>query len=135
MPVLDIIKLLWDAGKYAFDIAKGVQQKKEAERKKVSDLFGYIGTLLHDTYTELEKGNFPYGHCRQIEIFGQRIKADFKKELGEDEARHLGDLLIVAHEVESLQAQFASGAVSKDQLYKLEEASGEFIAASKLIMF
>ena len=135
MPALDIIKLLWDAGKYAFDIAKGVQQKKEADRKKVSDLFGYIGTLLHDTYVELDKGNYPYGHCRQIAIFGEKIKSDFKEQLGEEEAKHLGDLLIVAHDVESLQAQLGSGAVARERLHELEEASGEFIAASKLIMF
>jgi hypothetical protein len=55
--------------------------------------------------------------------------------LGEKEAEKLGDLLITAHEVERLQGELTSGAISKSDLSKLEESSGEFFAASKLIMF
>jgi hypothetical protein len=135
MTGLDIIQLLWEAGKTAYEIATGLKKKKEEDRKKVADLFQHIGQLLHETYIELEKGNYPYGHCRQIEIFGEQVKAKFKKQLGEKEAEKLGNLLITAHEVEMLHSELNDGTVNKKELIKLETSSGEFIAASKLIMF
>ncbi len=145
MTGLEIIQALWEAGKLAYEIATGVKKKKEEDRKKVSELFGHIGTLLHETYVELKKGNYPYGHCRQLEIFGEKIKGQdrsgapvksaFPKILGEQQAHRLGSLLIIAHEVEQLQAMLNTPQIKDTDLAKLEESSGEFIASSKLVLF
>jgi hypothetical protein len=144
MTGLEIIQYLWEAGKMAYEIATGLKKKKEEDRKKIAELFDHIGKLLHETYVELNNNNYPYGHCRQIEIFGEKIKgmdsneqsvkSAFPKILGEKEAEKLGNLLITAHEVERLQGMLNTGEVDKKELYKLEESSGEFIAASKLVM-
>ena len=134
MPVFEVLTFLFEAGKTAYEVATGVRKKRQEDREKVSELFTHIGHLLHETYMELEKGNYPHGHCRQIEIFGEKIKSDFKKQLGDAEAEKLGNLLIEANQVERLQAALNSGEVTKRELIKLEEASGEFLAASKLIL-
>jgi hypothetical protein len=68
MTGLEIIQFLWEAGKTAYEIATGIKKKKEDDRKKIADLFQHIGQLLHETYIELNKDNYPHGHCRQIEI-------------------------------------------------------------------
>ena len=134
MPGLEIINLLWDAGKTAYEIATGLKKKKEEDRKKVGDLFEHVGQLLHLTYTELNNGQYPYGHCRQIEIFAEGIKQNFQKILGTD-AERLGNLLMAAHEVERLFGELGSGNIDKKEIIKIEESSGEFLAASKLILF
>ena len=135
MPALSILNMLLQAGKTAYDVATGVRKKREEDRQKVSDLFDHIGTLLHETYIELSEGRYPAGHCRQIEIFGEKIKSDFQKELGEAEAIKLGNFLIEANQVEGLFAMLDSGTLPKTELAKLETSSGEFIAASRLILF
>ncbi|MBA4149469.1 MAG: hypothetical protein H0X66_15255 [Verrucomicrobia bacterium] len=135
MTGLEIVQFLWAAGKTAYEIATGIKNKKEEDRRKVAELFQHIGQLLHETYLELDKGNYPYGHCRQIAIFGEQIKSKCKKLLGEEEAEKLGNLLISAHEVERLHGELNSGTINKWELAKLQEASGEFIAASKLLIF
>ena len=135
MTGLAIIELLWEAGKTAYEIATGLKKKKEEDRKKLSVLFGHIGQLLHETYLELDHGNYPAGHCHQISIFGNEIKQNFKKLIGESKAEKLSALLLTAHQVELLYGMLASGEVEKAELIKLEESSGEFIAASKLILF
>lgn len=133
MTGLEIIKLLWDAGKFAYELATGIQKKKKEEKEKVAELFDHIGKILHETYDKLTQHQYPYGHCRQIEIFAQRIISDFRNELGGQEADKLGNLLSVAHEVERLSADIGSGQVKQQDLYKLEEASGEFIASAMLL--
>ena len=135
MPVFPVIQALLQAGKLAFDLVTGVKKKKEEDRRKVAELFDHIGKLLHDTYVELSAGRYPHGHCRQIEIFGEKIKSSFTKQLGNAEAEQLGNLLIEANQVEGLAAQLSSGTLPQSELIKLEESSGEFIAASKLILF
>ena len=145
MTGIEILQFLWEAGKTAYEIATGIKTKKLEDRKKIADLFDHIGKLLHETYLELNKGNYPYGHCRQIEIFAEGIKGktingeivedNYRKELGTDEADKLGDLLFAAFKVESLAKMIRKGEVNKRELIKVEESSGEFIAASKLIMF
>ena len=134
MTGLEIIKGLWDAGKAAYEIATGLKKKKQEDREKIAGLYEHIGQLLHSTFIELNNGNHPYGHCRQIEIFAHSIKKDFKKILGSD-ADKLGDLLLISHAVEQLSGEIGSGQVDKKDLIKIEEASGDFLAAAKLILF
>jgi len=135
MTGLEILQMLWEAGKTAYEIATGLKKKKQEDRERLSGLFEHIGKLLHETYCGLIMGNYPHGHCAQIARFGGSIKSDFKKQLGEVEAEKLGNMLIVAYEVERLAGELSLGAVSKNDLIKLEESSGEFLAASQLIKF
>jgi hypothetical protein len=132
MTGFEIIQLLWEAGKAAYEIATGLKKQKEEDRKKVAELFEHIGNLLHSTYVELENGQYPYGHCRQIEIFAEKMKKDLKNILG-DNADRLGNLLLAAHKVEGLAREISSGNIDKKELIKIEESSGEFLAASKLM--
>jgi hypothetical protein len=89
---------------------------------------------LHFTYIELNNGQYPHGHCRQIEIFAISIKQNFKKILGVD-AERLGNLFMAAHEVELLFAEIGNSKIDKKELIKIEESSGEFPGASRLILF
>jgi hypothetical protein len=130
---LDIIKFLWDAGKTAYEIATGLKKKKEEDHKKEAELFEHIGRLLHSTYLELSNGQYPFGYCKQIEVFAESIKNGFKNQLGPD-AERLGNLLMTAHEVEQLAGEINNGIIEKKELYKIEESSGSFLAAAKLIM-
>lgn len=134
MTGLEIIQLLWEAGKTVIEMASVLKKKKEEERKKLSALFNDIGQLLHETFDMLNAGQYPYHHCAQIAEYGRKIKVGFKSMLGKEEAERLGNMLITAHEVERLHAELGSGAVPHSELVKLEEASGRFIAASKLIL-
>ena len=71
MTGLEMIQILREADKMAHEIATGLKKKKEADRKKVVALFEHIGQLLHETYVELNNGSYPYGHWREIPLYGE----------------------------------------------------------------
>ena len=125
---------LWQIGKDIIDLIDLLKKQKKEKRESLSNLLLHIGEVIKDTYEKLSNDIYPGGNCQQLEMFSDDLYKQTHNVLGDQKARLLSDKLKQAHEVEKLFGDLHSGAVDKKELRLLDETSGHFIAASKLIL-
>ncbi|HUS00470.1 MAG TPA: hypothetical protein VMY77_02015 [Chitinophagaceae bacterium] len=129
-----MIKDLWDIGKEIFDMSDTLKKQDKDKRESLSKLLLHIGNVIKDTYHKLLNNVYPAGNCQQLEIFSEELFKLTTNILGETKARSLSNKLMQAHEVEKLLGEVQQGNVDKKELVLLDEASGNFIAASQLVL-
>jgi hypothetical protein len=131
---MGMIKDIWDIGKELFAITDKLKAAKKEKKQALANLLEYIGNVLTDTYQKLSKNIYPHGNCEQLEVMGKALYEQLKNVIDEPKARSLSDKLLLAHEVEKLHADVASGKIDKNELKMLDEAAGHFKAVARLMM-
>jgi hypothetical protein len=121
-------------------IANTILQKMDQlirtkDRGRTADLFEDISACLSAVSAEIRAGGVPYGRCGELIHFSQTLSNGIRETVGDAEADRLSRTLAAAYNVEQAAIDLHdSDEVEKQKcLREIEEASGKFQAAAKLV--
>jgi len=116
-----------------FSLRGEFRKAHREKRDRIADLFEKISKCIADVSTELKADKEPYGKCAEMLTYANMLEDTVKDEIGEEKAEQLAQDLIDAHEVEALWIQLHNAPDRDNQLAKLDQASGVFIAIANLL--
>ena len=109
------------------------RKARHEKRDRIADLFEKISKCIADVSTELKADEIPHGKCAEMLTYANMLSDTVKDEIGEEKAEQLAQDLIEAHEVEALWGPLHNAPDRDNQLAKLDQASGVFIALANLL--
>ncbi len=116
-----------------FSFSGAFQTARREKRDRIADLFDNISKCIAEISTELKSDNVPHGKCAEMLTYANMLTEAVKDEIGKDTAEKLAQDLIDSHEVELLLGQLHDAPDRDNQLRKLDEASGVFMALANII--
>ncbi len=127
-----MIETITSVAKTLFTLGDAFKKTKREKRDRLADLFFKISNCIADTSTELKKDRVPHGKCAEMLAYADALEDTIKDEVGPAKAKELAEDLRDAHEVEALLSQIHDKPDREEQLAKLDQAAGIFLALSNI---
>jgi hypothetical protein len=108
-------------------LAAGTAQRRAAMAQK----FLRVADCLDATASELRAGRYPHGRCAEMLEYAVALPPLVRDEIGAGKSQEVGDVLLGAHEVESLHNRIHAPEAAAD-LARLDEAAGLLRALATL---
>ncbi len=134
--MFDIFKTILDVSKSLLGLKDQLRTADKERRGDMSQLFTNISDCLTAVSTDIRNGGIPHGRCGELQLYAQELPDKVRKELGDEKAMDLGEMLFHAYNVESVAMnlhQLENASEKEPYLAQIEEASGKFRALANLV--
>ncbi len=134
--MFDIFKTILDVSKSLLGLKDQLRTADRERRGDMAGLFTQISDCLSAVSTEIRSGGVPHGRCGELQLYAQELPDKIRKEVGDEKAQDLGELLFHAYNVESVAMnlhQLENASEKEPYLAQIEEASGKFRALANLM--
>ena len=102
-------------------------------RQRMADLFDKISECLADVSAKIRNGTPPHGRCGELATYAYQLPGHIDAELGEEQAKEIGAILLSAHNVEAVGIELLKSKDKEPELSIIDEASGKFRALAHLL--
>ena len=126
-----MITELINVGKILIDTFSEKKKLKKQRKEKLSSTLKTIGDLIHSVALDLSNNNYPHGSCAAMESLTDSFIQEIDDLLEDSQKQILKEALSLSTKLEAMYVQRNE----PDFINKLEQASGQFYAASILVSF
>ena len=127
-----MIDAIINVAKTLFTFGDAFGNARRDKRDRIAQLFSDISNCLAGTSTELKKDQIPHGKCAEMLTYANTLEDLIKDEIGKTKAKEMADNLRSAHAVEDLLSDIKHSPDREEQLAKLDQAAGIFLALSNI---
>jgi hypothetical protein len=127
---IPVIKDIFDVAQTLFGLGGELVKAKTERRDKMADYFMKVSECLAATYDSLTANNIPHGRCAELAVYAELLPQVVKGLIDDSKAQELSLLLKRSHMVEGLWEALNSDPKKGNELPKIAEASGLFLALS-----
>ena len=99
----------------------------------MADYFQNVSVCLDATYVALTNNVVPHGRCAELSFYADSLSEVVGGFIEDSRTRELSGLLKRSYVVEGLWEQFNEDPEKREQLPKIAEASGIFLALSNSV--
>ena len=124
--ILNVAGRLWE-------LRKALMRARRERRDRIATYFERISKCLGEVSAELKANQVPHGKCAELQTYARMLPDTIGDQIMKAEAHQLAQDLESAHEVELLLYQLGSSPDRDEELAKLDQAAGVFMALANTI--
>jgi len=127
---IPVIKDIFEVAQTLFGLGGQLVKAKKEKRDEMADYFTKVSECLNATYDSLTANNVPHGRCAELAAYAELLPQVVKGFIADNKAQELSLILKRSHVVEGLWEALNSDPKKGNELPKIAEASGLFMALS-----